>query len=190
MGPLAFRPTKATIERIIQAKNLILRGEKHKMRSLCRFALAVAATVVLAGCGENDTAPEGAAPKKPAPAVQEGVGRAQKPTDAEAVKVRALARWQSLIDGDYQVAYGYISPGMRSVTPFEYYRSKLEGGALHWKAVDIRSVECEDARCEVEIRRTDVYVGLIQAMVGQETISDISERWIEIDGQWWFVPKS
>jgi hypothetical protein len=146
----------------------------------------LAALALASGCGKSDTEADKHQLSQ-AERTQLKESEAQAPE--RAVEERVLARWKALIEGDYRAAHKFISPGMRSLTPFEYYRATLEGGALQWKAVDITSVECEDGRCTVDLKRTDVYVGMIQAMVGQETVSDLSERWIESDGKWWFVPK-
>lgn len=173
-------------------KSLISRGEKHKMTTLTRFATVTVVACMLAACGESDMSPDQSAERNAAasPSQADRSSAPEAVPAEQAVERRALARWNALIAGDYEAAHGFISPGMRSLMPFEYYRSMLEGRALEWKAVDIQSVECDDTRCELKIRRTDIYVGLIQAMVGQETMSDITERWIKVDGQWWFVPKA
>jgi hypothetical protein len=98
---------------------------------------------------------------------------------------RVLARWNALISGQFNVAYKYLSPGTQLVTTFDQYRAGIRAG--NWKSVSIDSVKCESK----EICHANVIVVTNQVVRGAGVrlhTSTIIEKWIEIEGEWWFVP--
>jgi len=106
-------------------------------------------------------------------------GLAGKPEDR--VKERAQARWDALLKGDLQTAYGYYSPGSRAVMDFKSYEASIRKG--FWKAATVDSVTCPAAqRCEAV--ETIEY-----EFNGRRTRSPLTETWIEEDGNWWLVRK-
>ena len=124
---------------------------------LKRIGAVAGALVVLAGCA----------------------GLAGKPEDR--VKERAQARWDALLKGDLQTAYGYFGPGSRAVTDFKSYEASIRKG--FWKAATVDSVTCPSAqRCEVA--ETIEY-----EFNGRRTRSPLTETWIEEGGNWWLVRK-
>ena len=44
------------------------------------------------------------------------------------VAERAEARWQSLIKGDLDAAYAYLSEGSKATTPLAVYKAKIRPG--------------------------------------------------------------
>jgi len=114
--------------------------------------------------------------------------RASQPAE-ELVSQRAGARWQALIKQDYDAAYQYLSPGERSLTSLELYKKRSFGRALSWQSADVAAVACESDVCSVDIRVSYVYFGQMKEMMGQSTESLLHERWLQVDGQWWFMPE-
>lgn len=108
----------------------------------------------------------------------------------EHVRERVEARWKALIKGDFEAAYGFLSPTYRSTTPFKQWRGKFGEKAL-WSRVDIASLTCNTSTCDVAVR---VYVQLMFHVAGRhtphETSDIVRERWVHDDGQdtWWHVP--
>lgn len=99
----------------------------------------------------------------------------------DAVAKRAQSRWDALIKGDLDAAYGYLSPGMRSVMSLELYKAKIVPG--RWKKAGVDSVACVQDRCDVSIKLEYGY----RAIKSIETRLD--EVWLQENDEWWFVPR-
>ena len=104
------------------------------------------------------------------------------------VSRRAVERWDAIIAGDFSSAFGFFSPGMRKIVPFEYYRSKAEGAVTDWVKARVESVACEFDVCALAVRVTFVYKGGLDLMKDQTSSSLIREKWLFSDGEWWLVP--
>jgi hypothetical protein len=131
--------------------------------TLRRTLVVALITAVLAGCASTPTTPE------------------------EIVRERAQARWNALLIGDFERAYGYISPGGRAVVPYATYRGRI-GGAVTWKSAEVASVTCETLeKCSVQVKVS------YQPVMRRATIGTIerslNETWVVDAGQWWFVYK-
>jgi hypothetical protein len=102
-----------------------------------------------------------------------------KPTE-QVVAERAQARWDALLKGDVEGAYGYLSPGSRAVNTLEAYKSSIREN--FWKAARVGKATCASEACEVaaeveyEFRRSRVKTPL-------------SETWVKQEGNWWYVLK-
>ena len=102
-------------------------------------------------------------------------------TSQDAVAKKAQSRWDALIKNDLDAAYGYLSPGTRSVMSLELYKAKIRSG--RWKKVSVDSVACEQDRCDVGIKLEYSY----RDMKSIET--RLNEVWLREDGDWWYVPR-
>jgi hypothetical protein len=125
-------------------------------------AAALAAALLLAGC----------ATKPP-------------PTREEIVAQRANARWQALMAGDFDKAYGYLTPAARALKPLAVWRGGFRSFTT-WKSAEVVSVTCETSeKCivRVDVRHEPV---VMRGRLG--TISSaVDETWLLDDGQWWFL---
>ena len=81
------------------------RPRKHGVKSALKQAVVSVLAVVLSSCAAI-------APRSP----------------ESAVKERAQARWDALVKGDFNAAYGYLSPGSRSVVSASDYATSLRRG--------------------------------------------------------------
>jgi hypothetical protein len=104
------------------------------------------------------------------------------------VSQRAAERWKSLIAKDFISAFGFFSPGMRAVVPFEYYRSKSAGAVANWVESEVESTNCERDVCSLVVRVTYIYKGGVDLMKDQTSSSLVREKWLLVDGAWWLVP--
>lgn len=145
------------------------------MRYLKYLSLGLSA-LLLAACA--------ATPDRPAtakPSVRKG----------EPAQARALARWKHLIASEFTEAYEYLSPGYRQTKPRDIYVSELKGRPVHWKSVESAEEQCPpgEGYCDVtvavvfEVKSSTAGVGTIEAS------SPVVERWIDLDGVWYLVPK-
>lgn len=99
----------------------------------------------------------------------------------EIVKARAQQRWDALVKGNIEVAYGYLSPGSKSVRTLEAYRSEIRVG--FWTSATVEKVQCgsEDS-CEVQ-------ASIEYKARGLRVKTPLAETWIRQQGNWWYVLK-
>jgi hypothetical protein len=95
------------------------------------------------------------------------------------VKERAQARWDAMVKGDFQAAYGYLSPGSRAVLSETGYAAELKKG--FWKSAHVESVTCRNAEA------CDVSATIEYEYMGHRTRTPLRESWIRDEGQWWYV---
>ena len=98
-----------------------------------------------------------------------------------AVAERANARWQALINRDYEGAYKYLSPASRET--ISLFQFQLRFAAMQYRAVKIDKVECAAEVCKVKLSLTYDYPPA-KAM-GVVTLQD--ESWIIDQGQAWYA---
>jgi hypothetical protein len=102
----------------------------------------------------------------------------REPRSSEAiVKERAQARWDALVRSDIEAAYGYLSPGTKSVTSLEQYTKSIRKG--FWKSVVVSDAVCKPDSCEVSAT-------MIYEMDGARYKSPYKEKWIREGSDWWY----
>ena len=97
------------------------------------------------------------------------------------VKERAQARWDALVKGDFNAAYGYLSPGSRSITTASDYASGLRRG--FWKSAVIDKVECGTAQS------CDASATIEYEFMGMRTKTPLRETWVRDGSEWWYLQK-
>lgn len=95
------------------------------------------------------------------------------------VKERAAKRWEALIRGDLDSAYGYFSRATRETYPIELYKARMRTGM--WREAKVDSVKCTDGVCEVM-----VIIHFDHSRL-KGVITPVAERWIVQDGLAWYV---
>lgn len=109
-----------------------------------------------------------------------GINKDSDPTAKQKVVAqRAEARWQSLIKGDLDAAYAYLSEGSKATTPLDVYKAKIRPGL--WRQAKVEKVECEAEVCRVQMQITLDH----KLMKGIET--PLNESWIIEKGSAWYV---
>ena len=102
----------------------------------------------------------------------------------QAVARIAQSRWDALVKGDFDTAYGMMSPASRSVITPEVFRKKL--GLVTWKAASVKKVECQaDDICTAQVGAT--YAHQMRGGVRVENEQLQIEVWRNIEGGWWYV---
>lgn len=103
-----------------------------------------------------------------------------------AVAARSMARMKKMIAGDTKAVYGFLPPATRKSMSYKQF---MDSHRL-WvkvKHVKLMKVRCSSAtNCHVDMQWTflddpgpkGVNVGEVTAVFG--------ERWIKVDGQWWY----
>ena len=106
------------------------------------------------------------------------------------VGTRAQARWDHLLAGELETAYGFLSPGTRSsVSSLQYQRSIYLKKVRWTKARHVES-DCQEDTCKVSILLDYSLLAPLPGVAKYESSKTVTENWVRVDGQWWFVPKS
>ena len=102
-------------------------------------------------------------------------------SDDAIVKERAQARWNALVKGDTNAAYGYMSPGSRSVMTASEYAGSIRVG--FWKSAVVDKVECGSAQS------CDVSATIEYEFMGRRTKTPLRETWVRDCKEWWYLQK-
>lgn len=118
------------------------------------------------------------------------VGCGKKETLEESVN----SRWQATIDNDLEKAYEYFSTGYKEVESLDGFKVRMATAQLNvkWTSGTYQSADCssEDV-CEVKVEVVYSYSFPKKSLGGVSDIkTEVKENWIEVDGQWLFVPKN
>ena len=142
--------------------------QKHRLTATVLFAASL-----LAGCA----APGAVSSSAPAAAVL-------TPAKAEdAVRVRAQQRWDWLVTGKYEDAYGYTTPAFRGLNTAQNYRNRFGTGAS-WTGARVQSVECATPeRCTVQVA---VDTRVVARGFRDPITTSVVETWLLEEGQWWY----
>jgi hypothetical protein len=103
------------------------------------------------------------------------------------LKQRAESRWNALIKGDYEGAYGFLSSAQRSVVSLQQYKRSI-GGVVQWqvaKADDIRYDLPTVAAVSVAVTYRFVPPG--SGGKEFESVRRMQEKWLYKDGVWWYT---
>lgn len=105
--------------------------------------------------------------------------------DREVVAMRAQSKWDALKEGNFDAAYGFVSPASRSVMTIEAFRRR--SGMVTWKEARVKEVSCQSSdACVVEV---DVqYVYRARGAIPLENMQIMRENWGRASGQWWYIP--
>ena len=96
-----------------------------------------------------------------------------------AVAERATARWQAIIKGEYEKAYGFSSEASRQTISFDRFRDRAR--MVAFREVQVRGVECAADTC-----KADVFVTYDHRRV-QGVGFPAMETWIIERGNAWYI---
>jgi hypothetical protein len=150
------------------------------MTNPIRITGAALLALALAACSTGGTKPDSSA--QPSAATSR---------DKSAPETRAVTRWQLIIDGHAQKAYDYLSPGARSTKSRDEWAKEIAGRPVKWTKVQYLDKACEsDDACQVRLQ-LEYQAPLQGAPDGKASAPGfLTERWIRIDGIWYFLPES
>jgi hypothetical protein len=141
--------------------------EKVPMRPI-RVLFPAMAAILLAACASGGARTDGA---------------------SQTAMERAAVRWTALIEGRPGDAWDLYTPGVRSTKTREaYVKEAGEKPVMYRKAAPI-SEECDADACTVTVEvEYDIRVPLAGAGV-QRATAYLEERWIRLDGGWFYLPE-
>ncbi len=149
-------------------------------KSVVQVVILGAFFLGLSGCGQQrwqqsqDVAeePQGKTPEEP----------------EKIVAQRVLERWQARMAGDSRKLYAFMPPGYRGTHDYAAFTRAQAAGALEYTGAEVEKVTCDSAdSCAVRVRVTTLYRGAVAAAQGMESPSLAHERWIRVDGRWWYA---
>ena len=103
---------------------------------------------------------------------------------------RAMARWDSLLIGDVEAAYEYLSPGYRSSVSLLQYHRTLLLSKVKWTGASYVKGECEESTCNVKILIDFTIYGALPGVKSMNSKQSIEESWLLVKGTWYLVPKN
>ncbi len=157
------------------------------IKNLSLKLLVISGILTLSGCGDSDQTPEPQKmPDNAAKTSQQAESLPQTPE--ERVKTRSGARWEAIMDRDLGQAYGFLSPGMRTLVSKKKYGQSVFASTIQRTHVEVLSVTCEESVCDAKIAIHFVYTGGVSAFAGQQGTSVVKEKWVNSNAEWWFMP--
>lgn len=109
-------------------------------------------------------------------------------SDVDRVKARAQARMDAMLAKDMKEAYALMTPGYRSTHNLQVFTSTMGGGVNRLVSADARTATCEEDVCTVLVYVQYRYAsGLVVSQEGEAYERVNHEKWIKVDGKWWFV---
>jgi len=109
----------------------------------------------------------------------------------EDLNKKAAARWQAIIDSDYEKAFEYFSPAYRKTEEYLSFALRMQKAKLrvNWTDIKYMSKSCEtENTCSVSLELSFTYHFEQRSQGSIETDSIIKENWILKDGKWYMVP--
>ena len=106
-------------------------------------------------------------------------------TDQQIVEDRAVERWGLLSKRKFSEAYQYLSPGSRETTPENVYIGHF-GGATQWLDAKPVTSDCDKELCKITMR-VNYRIQHKFFPKGIENSREFKEKWIQSDGQWWYL---
>jgi hypothetical protein len=106
-------------------------------------------------------------------------GEKHQESPEEAVKLRAQAWADDLLEGDLQGAWAYTSPHFRQFSTSKDYSTYVLGSG-RWTSAVVDAVQCAEEVCDVSI--------VIEYEIKQINSTNrrpLDYKWVRIDGEWW-----
>jgi hypothetical protein len=102
---------------------------------------------------------------------------------------RAQARWNAVLAGDLETAYGYYSPGYRSATSLVDFGIAWRVRKVGYTSATYKEHSCEETRCTVSFDvgyKVNRPVPGLDVWEGSDLIED---TWVQTSGEWWYLPE-
>lgn len=117
-----------------------------------------------------------------------GLASASAEDGGKVVRDRAVAHWSAIVDGKYDEAYRYTSPGFREKVNLMGYIARFIGKVKYQKAT-VDELDCDGDVCTLKVD-VEFFVFAPPPMRGGILrTAKLTEKWIRLDNDWWFVPK-
>jgi len=119
---------------------------------------------------------------------------ASKPTVPDSpensIAERAQDRWDALLAGDFETAYGFYSPGYRSTASVVDFAFEYQSRRVHWTSAEYKEHNCLENTCTVLFDMRYTINKPVPGLDKWDGTDIIAEKGVRTDGQWWFLPKN
>ena len=105
----------------------------------------------------------------------------------QTLEERAQARWDLLLERDFEGAWAYMSPGYRETTPASDFALETANRPVRWLSATVSGKDCEEDVCKISVLVEYRAPGAPSGMSDIRLSRTIEETWIRLDGAWWFV---
>lgn len=114
-------------------------------------------------------------------------GPEPEPEPEQPFDERVLARWDYLIERDFEAAWEYFSPGYRQTHPVTEFAGDMGRRPIRWHEAELAAIDCpEDDLCDVRVRVVYSVTNAPQGMSRMRIPMVLDERWVRLEGQWWY----
>jgi uncharacterized protein YchJ len=104
-------------------------------------------------------------------------------------KSRAQERWDALLAQDLDTAYAFYSPGYRTSHSRVDFEIDLRTMRVRWTGAKVLEASCEADLCTVQSKINYKIHRPVRGVPEWNGSQQIAERWVRVDGQWWFFPE-
>ncbi|MEE4637853.1 MAG: hypothetical protein V2J42_03865 [Wenzhouxiangella sp.] len=104
----------------------------------------------------------------------------------ETLEERVMARWQLMVEREFEAAWDYYTPGFRQTTSRELFAADMERRPVHWTAAELVGTDCGEDVCQVKVRVEYRVVGAPRGHGRMRLNRTIEDQWVFLDGQWWY----
>ncbi|MDG2459513.1 MAG: hypothetical protein P8M73_01400 [Luminiphilus sp.] len=105
----------------------------------------------------------------------------------EAVRVRAEAWLEALMQYDVDAIYSYTDPAYRSAHSARFY-SKNYAGRNMWISAALGDIQC-DAADDFGVCKVDVLATYRGFNMKEDMTTTLRETWVAVDGVWYTQPR-
>lgn len=113
---------------------------------------------------------------------------ATKPVAPADIERKAQARWDAVLSGDYDTAYGLYSPGYRSSHSRVDFEIDLRMKSVRWTSAEVLESSCDADVCTVVTRVGYSVAGAVPGVPEWKSNKKLEEHWVRAEGQWWYLP--
>lgn len=107
------------------------------------------------------------------------------PKEAE-LRERVKARWDAVVKGELDRAYGFETPEYRKAHTEQEYREEFGfGRRIRWHVATLKDLRYDDANEVEAIITLDYSFALPSGDQVARTTGDVTEHWVYSDGLWW-----
>ncbi|WP_263143289.1 hypothetical protein [Pseudomonas sp. RIT-PI-AD] len=110
-------------------------------------------------------------------------------SNEEAVMARAEQRQEALKKAEYEKAYSFMSPTYKASHTLDRFKATVGRGAAMMVDSKVTSAQCDEDACTVLVDANYKFLdkGSMIPMKPLLVPRTNNERWIKVDGEWWFI---
>ena len=106
----------------------------------------------------------------------------------QSIEERAQARWDALLAKDFEQAYSYYSPGFRSSQSRSDFEFAFRLRRVRYDSAEYMDRQCETDACTVRLNMGYTLTAPLRGVQIWKGKAVIKEKWVRIEGHWWFLP--